>query len=63
MLFADGSSTACSAWRSVKTSPAATSTRDSPRASSAGYAAACAALTVSFGPCSPGPSGCSVRIT
>src|SRR6201999_2621455 len=63
MLSADGSSSASSAWRSVRVSPAATGTSESPALACDGDAAASDAWTVISGPDPSAGSGWSSRIT
>ena len=62
MLFAEGNSSACSAWRSVIRSPAFTLSVDSPRATRCPSSATSAGVIVTTNPCSPGASGCSRRV-
>ena len=54
MLLADGSRSACSAWRSVRRSPASTGTTDSPCPRRRSVSAASAPVSAIVGPSSPG---------
>ena len=61
MLFADGSSIAVSACRSLSTSPDSTATTDSPSASRAFVSSTSASLTCRWNPSRPGRKGAACR--